>query len=58
VALFADEVALEEAAAGDEVVLGYPGEQRDTALDRDQAGVGTDAPMDVKQRTAAFPVGM
>jgi hypothetical protein len=41
VALFADEVALEEAAAGDEVVLGYPGEQRDAALDRDQAGVGT-----------------
>ena len=38
-ALFADEVALEEAAAGDEVVLGHAREQRDASLDGDQAGV-------------------
>ena len=39
VASFADEVALEEAAARDEVVLAGPCEQGDAALDRDQAGV-------------------
>jgi hypothetical protein len=41
VALFADEVALEEAASGDEVMLGYAGEERDASLDGDQAGVDT-----------------
>jgi len=39
VALFADEVALEEAAAGDEIILGEPREQGDAAFDGDQAGV-------------------
>ena len=39
VALFADEVALEEAAAGDEIILGEPGKQGDAAFDGDQAGV-------------------
>jgi hypothetical protein len=39
-ALFADEVALEEAAAGDEIIVGEAREQRYAAFDRDQAGVG------------------
>jgi hypothetical protein len=39
-ALFADEVALEERPAGDEVVFGDAGEQRDAAFDGDEAGVG------------------
>ena len=38
-ALFADEVALEEAAAGDQIMFGYAGEQRDAALDGDEVGV-------------------
>jgi hypothetical protein len=39
-ALFADEVALEERSAGDEVVFGDAGEQGDAAFDGDEAGVG------------------
>jgi hypothetical protein len=39
-ALFADEVALEERSAGDEVVFGDAGEQRDAAFDGHEAGVG------------------
>ena len=38
-ALFADEVALEEAAAGDEVMLGHAGEEGNASFDGDQAGV-------------------
>ncbi len=36
-ALFADEVALEEAAAGDEVVFGDAGEERDAAFGGDES---------------------
>ena len=38
-ALFADEVALEEAAARDEVVFGRARQQRNAPFDGDQAGV-------------------
>lgn len=37
--MFADEVALEKTAAGDEIILGDPSEQGDAALNGHEAGV-------------------